>query len=183
MIEWFILERVKFIAGFVLVIAAIINLFGGALYTFTGESNKAITTPDNVPVDSSKDEATTQPSLAPETAPHRTAGDGAISESNNAPEIAFKDKLWLAVGFWFGLFLLVMFVSQIIAAVMLLLSRSRKFVMWVGILSLPTEIIGIYFFSFNLLRNGFGILASILAIVGATLINEPQDASPTAEAP
>jgi hypothetical protein len=181
-IEWFILERVKLIAGFVLVIAAIINLFGGALYTFTGESNKAITTPDNVPVDSSKDEATTQPS-PPETAPHRTAGDGAISESNNAPEIAFKDTLWLAVGFWFGLFLLVMFVSQIIAAVMLLLSRSRKFVMWVGILSLPTEIIGIYFFSFNLLRNGFGILASILAIVGATLINEPQDASPTAEAP
>ena len=183
MIEWFILERTRFIAGFVLFIAAIINLFGGALYTFTGESDKSITTTTNVPPDSSTDEVTIPPSDRLETTSNNTAGGGAVSGARDPSDVAFKDELWLAVGFWFGLILLGMFVSQIIAAVMLLLSRSRKFVMWVGILSILTEIIGIYFFSFNLLRNGFGILAGVLAIVGSTLINETRDATPSANAP
>lgn len=171
MIEWYILERLRFIAGFVLFIAAIINLFGGALYTFTDETDKSITTTATAPADSSE-----------ETTPNNTVDGGAVSDARDPPESTFKDNLWRMVGFWFGVLLMCMFVSQIIGAVMLVLSRSKKFVMWVGILSILTESIGIYFFSFNLLRNGFGILAGVLAIVGSTLINEAHDATPSANA-
>lgn len=183
MVEWSIVERIKIIAAFVLIIAAIINLFGGALYTFTGASNQRITKTNDATDNRPNNEGAMQPSVTLEATQNDTASRGMVDGSNNTVEVAFKDKLWLMVGFWFGLLLLTMFVSQTIAAVMLFLSRSKKFVMWVGIFSLPTEIIGIYFFSFNLLRNGFGILCSILAIVGSTMINERQDATQSAKAP
>ena len=157
-------------AGIILIIAAIGNIFGGAGYVLGG----ALTAGAGMVMDEVAKEA-------------KVAGtEGAISEeeAKKAQEALTEVGLTSGSGtFWmvFGLFLWILFILQIVGAIMLFLSKAKMFIFIVCALSVIAEVIGLINVGFVFWQL-FGLVGGVLGFIGAGGIGKVEAAPPAAPA-
>ena len=139
-------------AGVILIVAAIFNVIAGAGYAFAG----GVATVGGDALQAAAQEAQKE-----------AAKSGATADDAAKVQEGLND---LATGgatiMYFGFFLLLLFVLQIICAIMLFLSKAKMFIFVVAALSILAEIGGVVLISFGF-GNIFGLLGGILAFVGA----------------
>ncbi len=156
-------------AGIILIIAAIGNIFGGAGYVLGG----ALTAGAGMVMDEVAKEA-------------KVAGtEGALSadEAKKAQEALADVGLHGTGTFWmvFGLFLWILFILQIVGAIMLFLSKAKMFIFIVCALSVIAEIVGLINVGFVFWQL-FGLVGGILGFIGAMGIGKVEAAAPAAPA-
>ena len=139
-------------AGVILIVAAIFNVIAGAGYAFAG----GVATVGGDALQAAAQEASKEAAKSGATAQDAAkVQEGLDSLSSGGATIMY-----------FGFFLLLLFVLQIICAIMLFLSKAKMFVFVVAALSILGEIGGIVMISFGF-GNIFGLLGGILAFVAA----------------
>ena len=135
-------------AGVLLIIAGILNAFGGMTYGAVGGSS----------------------AMVEQAAKEGKAMDGsALTDEQkaalaNAAAVTSNVKAGTGI---FGIFLFAMLGLQIAGAVTLFMSKAAKFVMVVAILGIVAELAGPFYFG-PPINVGFGI-ANIIGIVGSVL--------------
>ncbi len=156
-------------AGVLLIIAAIFNVIAGATHGIIGAAGEM--------VGEAVEESGALKAVTDEVAKEDTKAAAEVSKTAaNLTEGATGVK-------YFGFFLLAMFVVQIIGAVMLFTGKGKLFIFIVAGLSILAEIGGIVILSFGL-SNIPGLVAGVLAFLGAMKIGEAAAAPPAApEAP
>jgi CHASE2 domain-containing sensor protein len=138
-------------AGVLLIIAAIMNVMAGAGYAFVGAAGDAIMDVADKAVDAA------------------AKTDGVkVNESAKADMAKAKaDVKGMTGGLkYFGFFLLLVFVLQIVGAIFCFIRKSPMFIMIVAILTIAAEVGGAVMSSFGL-ANIIGLVAGVLAFLAA----------------
>ncbi|MBW2702422.1 MAG: hypothetical protein JRF33_16505 [Deltaproteobacteria bacterium] len=140
----------RIVAGIILIVAATVNALGGGFYLLGG----ALTTGG----------MSTDAEMGMETAGTQSA---AGSQSAQPVEESKKDSSGTGI-FWvvFGLFLWVLFILQIVGAIMLFQNRAQMFIFIVCALSVIAEIVGQINVGF-VFWQVFGLVGGVLGIIGA----------------
>jgi len=159
----------KIAAGIILIVAAIMNIFGGSKFVLTGGA----ATVGAMAADALNEEAAKQGIEVDEAAKAQLKeGTGELKTLGTGHLV-------------FGLFLWVMFVMQIVGAVFLFISKSKMFIFIVAVLSVLAEV-GSMVLTPDFLGGGFGwtnifgLLGGVLAFVAAMSIGKA--AAPAAPA-
>jgi hypothetical protein len=152
-------------AGVLLIVASIFNVIAGAGYALGGAA--AGLTGDLV---------------------NQAGAEVAKAGGDTAEAAKSVDELNKAMGdvknfgaglLYFGYFLFLMFVLQIVGGILCFVKKGKMFIIIVGVLSVGAEIGGIVMTAFGW-TNIIGIVAGILAIIGALSIGKDAPASPAA---
>ncbi|MBW2702423.1 MAG: hypothetical protein JRF33_16510 [Deltaproteobacteria bacterium] len=169
-------------AGILLIIAAIFNVIAGGTYAAAGFAGSAIEEADKAAGGDAKDALDAVKKAAGEAATEGAADAQDVAAFGDA--VAGAQEFASTKGLFFGLFLLVLFVLQIVCAILLFIGKAKTFILVVAGLSILAEIGGVVLFaivSFGF-TNIFGVLGGGLAIAGAMGIGKVKDAPPAAPA-
>ncbi len=157
-------------AGVILIVAAIFNVIAGAGYALGGGAASMGGDALTAAVQEVNKEAAKQGADEVDVKELAGATEGLDKLASSGQTIMF-----------FGFFLLILFVLQIVCAIFLFMSKGQTFVLAVAGLSILGEIGGIVIISFGF-ANIFGLLGGVLAIVAAMSIGKAVAAPPAAPA-
>lgn len=147
----------RIVAGIILIVAATVNVLGGGIYLLGGAlTTGGMTTDAEVGIEA----AGTQSAQIVEETKKDSSGNGVF---------------WVG----FGFFLWVLFVLQIIGAIMLFRDRAQMFIFIVCVLSVFAEIVGQVNVGF-VFWQVFGLVGGVLGFIAAFGIGKVEAAPPAA---
>ncbi|HOX42341.1 MAG TPA: hypothetical protein PK668_02025 [Myxococcota bacterium] len=153
-------------AGVLLIVASIFNVIAGAGYALGGAAA------------SYGSEALAK--MGDEAVKASGTDSAEAAKSVEEAKAALGEVGTMGAGLlYFGYFLFLMFVLQIVGGILCFVKKGKMFIIIVGVLSIGAEIGGIVMIAFGW-TNIIGLVAGVLAVLGAMSIGKDAPAAPAA---
>jgi hypothetical protein len=153
-------------AGVLLIVAAVFNVIAGSGYALGGAA--ASITTDAVA------------KIGDEAIQSSGAGSAELAKAQEELAKAAAQASGMSSSLlYFGYFLFLMFVLQIVGGILCFVKKAKVFIIIVGLLSIGAEVGGIVMTAFGW-TNIIGLVAGVLAILGALSIGQDAATAPAA---